>query len=134
MMPKLRNTPKMKRPRPHLANCAPSFMARLLDAQSLNFFDVARLPALIDCRFGRTVEAQDREITFPRYRRQPVTRFSIRCFRSEIKINRAIGVLCWLITRAERRERLTVGKTRCVFGLVQCDRPKVGGGDVGRQF
>src|SRR6516165_4487111 len=114
MMPKLRNTPKMKRPRPHLANCAPSFMARLLDAQSLNFFDVARLPALIDCRFGRTVETQDGEVAFARYGRQPVTRLSVCRFRSEIKISRAIGVLCWLIAGAERRERLTVGKTRCV--------------------
>ena len=42
----------------------------------LDLLDIARLPILVDRRFGRAVKAQDREEAFARYRRQPIGCFA----------------------------------------------------------
>src|SRR5262249_9306654 len=129
MMPNTRNTPKMKRPRPHLAKRAPSVMACL--PGSLNLLDVAGLPALVDRRLGRAIEPQNREIALGRHGREPVAFLAFRRLWTEVDVGRSVGARRRLVARAERRERLAVGQARGVLGFVERHRPEIGGRNVG---
>src|SRR5262249_45659188 len=63
-----------------------------------------------------------------------VALLAVRRLWAEVKIGRAVGVLRWLVARAERGERLAVGETRRVLRFVQRQRPEVGGRDIGWQL
>src|SRR5262245_15432435 len=111
-------------------------MCLLIDASwiwcrlsSLHFLDIAGFPAVVDRRFGRAVEPQNREIALARYCGEPVAVLAVRCVGAEIDIGTAIGVRYWLVARAERREGLPVGEARRVLGFVERHRPEVGGRD-----
>src|SRR5215470_10425202 len=94
-------------------------------------FDVARLPALVDRGFRRRVEPKNREVSLAGGGGQPVTLLALGRLRTQVEVGAAVSVLDGLVTRAERRERLAVGETGGVLGLVERQRPEVGRGDVG---
>src|SRR5215471_9677951 len=87
-------------------------------SRSLRPLDVTRLPALVDRGFGRRVQPQDGEVALAGDGGQPVGLLTLRCRRAEIEIRAAIGILRRHVPRAERRERLAIGETRRVLGLV----------------
>src|SRR5215831_19663705 len=99
----------------------------------IDLLDIAWLPALVDRRFSRTVEPQNREIAFAWHRSQPVALLARGRFWAEIQLSRAIGVRRRLVARAERGERLAVGEARRVLGFVERHRPEVGSRNVGQQ-
>src|SRR6266852_9913779 len=98
----------------------------LPDLASLHFLgsfhqsDVARLPTLVDCTFGRAVKPENDEIRLTRYGREPIALFAFRCFRTKVKVGAAIGILRRLFARAQRWERLAVRETRGVLCIVEC--------------
>src|SRR5262245_24288486 len=120
-MPKVRKMPKMKRPRPHLVNRAPSVMTRLPTMVSLllidrrrrspaglslalaagahgaRLLDVAGLPALVDRRLGRAVEPKNREEALARDGAHPVALLAGGCCRAQVEIGRAVGILLGLV-------------------------------------
>src|SRR5262249_17149816 len=118
MMPKVRNTPKMKRPRPHLVNRAPSVMTpfriRGYDSfvrwggawhvlppagASLDLLDVAGLPALVDRGFGRSVEPQDGEVALARDGAHPVVFLAAGGRGTEIEVVEPSGFCSGLSRR-----------------------------------
>src|SRR5438445_13195784 len=85
------------RPRPKPALASLHFIG------SFHQSDVARLPTLVDCTFGRAVKPENDEIRLSRHGREPVALFAFRCFRTKVKVGASIGVLRRLIARTKRR-------------------------------
>src|SRR5262245_17180220 len=77
--------------------------------------DISWFPTVVDRRFGRAVEPQNREIALARHRGEPVAVLAVRGFGAEVEVGTAVGVRRRLVARAERGERLAVGEARGVL-------------------
>lgn len=97
----------------------------------LHLFEVARFPTIVEGSFGRAIESKDGEIPVARHSCEPVATLSIGSLGAEVKVGAAIGILRWLVARAERGEWLPVRKARSILGFIERQRPEVGGGNVG---
>src|SRR6516225_12416395 len=103
-------------------------------SSSLHLLNVSGLPALVDRSFGRAVKPEDGEVSLARDGREPVALFAFRGLGTEIDIRRAIGILCWFVTRTERRKWLTVREPRGVLSFIKGHRPEIRSGNVRRQI
>src|SRR5215471_7296727 len=112
MIPKVRKTPKMKRPRPHFANRAPVAMlssmacgfeaslsceprsARVMSAAAdgavAHSFDVVELPRLVEIGLLRSVESEVREPALAGDGLDPVLRLR-GLGRPEVEVHRSVG-------------------------------------------
>src|SRR5262245_17591077 len=94
---------------------------------------VARLPALVEERLERTVEAQQREPAFAGHGSNPIPLLARRARRPEINVDRSVVVRRRLGVGADAREWLAVAQQRSAFGVIDDDRPETLDRNISRQ-
>src|SRR5262245_24407816 len=103
-------------PRRSCAECRVESRASALPRGSLHLLDVRQLPALVEVRFGRAVEAEDREPAAVWQCLDPVLLLAGRQLRAEVDVDRSVRVLLRIGIHADRGQFLAVLQ----LGPAQC--------------
>src|SRR5262245_20172067 len=83
----------------------------------LGLLDIARLPALVDGRFGGPVQAQDREVASSWHRFQPVLLLARRRLGGQVGASKAsVRPSSYQLSRRLSRNALSVTLLRCGSG------------------